>query len=256
MQNGLMVVAEKSISNFVINMAEGLMFTISDEQLRSCLEMKEREFICHENQPLKKVDLLPSSCEMDLFRHRTEAGECKYVEVPKQMFWHKLSAGNNWLFSTFKAEKVQVECAGDYNFTTLNGQGVFSLNSGCIARNEEVILVASKNYKRKVKDKLFPNLLPEIKIKNESIKPLHFHHTMLNNAKIIQQIGNKIASMEKTSDENNIHMYSTSYGTLGIVIVALTALGVWRYNKYRIVQQQAPVDFSLAPVRRSVHFSE
>jgi hypothetical protein len=258
-KNERLVMAETSIQNFVINIAEGLMFETSNSQLRSCIEIKQREFVCHENQPLMKIDLIKGNCELDTFSHRFGEGSCKFIEVARKVFWHRLSNNNEWLFSTYDTERIQVECDGDFSVSSIKGQGVLRLNRGCTVRQSEIMLIATKNNILKTKGKLFSNVLPEFSIGNESIKPLHYHATILNNSKLINEVKARLSTIEKESSNDWLHVYTTSYTSLGLIVICLIVAFIWwRYHKYKESQQPVPVSIPMIDFlrkRNSVHLS-
>lgn len=163
---------------------------ITKEELKSCLQINEKNLICKETFPIMSA-IGTNICEINILRMEKVSNECNIrIANFSAEIWIKLNQPNAYVFVFPTRQYVHISCTQKKYNQFLEGTGAIYLDQGCSIKTNSIILHTFKTTTTEIYRHNAPIIHIDVnitEIANKILKIENFHVSEIVHPSIINQ---------------------------------------------------------------------
>lgn len=208
--------------------------SLTTEEVNRCQNFEPTQFLC-EVSPIFNALTNRSQCEVAILQRKpTLDGVCNVGVINPANHWIKLHAPNEWIFVAPNETTVDVICGSKIESHNFHGSGLVTISPGCTLRDEHLHIIAigkASNHISKSFNKSFDAINGAInlrvfgqRIKNRTTPTQNDTLMQALDTTDLERALEEIKKKEQLPTEMNhhdIHHYTISYSTIGILVLIL-----------------------------------
>lgn len=214
-------------NNLCIDAVKQHYIMLSDLELAFCKTTVGNNYVCKQKKPILLVHL-HGGCEANLFVPslsipKTCNKKILFVAYP---IFIQLAQANSWLYTIPTKENVDLNCKSIKQrlSLTLNGTGIFHINSNCSAYTKDMILAPHNEYFTKTTI----NYIPPLDIREE----IHFNFSKLNN---IEMLKINSPTTIQSNDIQTLSKFSQDLNSLTLDLEEVQDQSYFSWNLHNII---------------------
>lgn len=225
-----------------VNIRKEIYMQITKEDLQHCIKIEPSTYVCSINKPTSNMRNSRTPCEISSITNTTTT-KCMVENTKCSNKWTPLQKVNTWLYTCCHTCQIQAICDNQITSQTINKSGIIGAKEGCIIRNDEETFYTQVQYK----NSMFINpKVPTIDMGDinsltlfNPIELQDFQPTIQTRTTDYEDMQRKLQELKHQATDtemskHDIHQYSISYTTLGLlllVVVAGSCYKLWKRHK-------------------------
>ena len=237
---------QMSSKYIAVNFRKNLYLSLTEADLKQCLQQKQNNFICHKNLPVYNLHNNNGPCEAKLLSHHSTL-PCDVTRMPCKDAWIELHAPNSWLVVCCDKCTIRTICNNDVTSNTIASSQIITLSQGCELQTRDTTIYSHNQYKSEIKLDYNINIPTLNNSINQLVNLTHRHiprtyqpsyHDIEVVNRDIENLKQHMTHLPTTISSHDVHQYSISYFMLiASIIVVLFVVGRKRYRNYRRAKQ-------------------
>lgn len=238
--NGTLIAIQPCSVYIALNSHKDHYYTITPEELLSCMSTENQNYLCHQSHPLYHKIGTICSCEASLINN-TPYDKCNIQRVENSPVWVQLTNPNQWIYAVKEPIIANALCREEITPLTLNNSGLIKIPPDCVIKHDLLTIQGLHTYPSSIRtsyQKL--NDLANINI------PMH-STSMINNSTSYKiqreqlQLLTELVSSQMQQEAltilqpSNTHQLSIGYIALILAIIIICSLifKYWKNYKHR-----------------------
>lgn len=235
-----------------LNILKEVYMKLNLRDLQDCTILMQNKHICALNKPVYTMRQQIMPCEIDLIAGYNKRSQCVYQRERCDNKWIELQQHNMWLYACCEECELRIICQEHMTSKVTTGTGLIKVDQGCTIKRGETTIYTDTEYQNKlyinplIRMPLWDDLNNITKIeKIPTLESLEIN-TERNEVKLkeikhqLEELRNR-TKLPETITNHDVHQYSISYITLGLLLVGLmTSLVVVRKLRRRREAARAP----------------
>ncbi|XP_028172044.1 uncharacterized protein LOC114361246 [Ostrinia furnacalis] len=128
------------IANYVaINLNKDAFFTVTDQELKSCLQRNSQTMLCHIKRPIFHITNDQNFCErLPTTKH------CKTITSPCTNRWEQLNKINSYLYFCCEQCLLKLLCDDQVSAIQMTHSGFFTVDRGCTIKSTDFFVYSHR----------------------------------------------------------------------------------------------------------------